>query len=75
MLQAVSLASKKRFKIGEQADPVHFLGWFLNEMQRDLASFGIFLKKKKTVIEECFQGRVSVVSEKDVRTDEQKEQG
>ncbi len=73
MLQAVSLASKKRFKIGEQADPVHFLGWFLNEMQRDLAASGLFTgKKKKTVIEDCFQGRVAVVSEKDVRTDEQK---
>jgi U4/U6.U5 tri-snRNP-associated protein 2 len=32
ILNAVSLFSKKRFQIGEQADPILFLGWFLNEL-------------------------------------------
>ena len=70
MLQAVNLASKGRFKIGEQADPIQFIGWFLNEMHKDLRE-----KKSGSIIEECFQGQVAIHSEKDVRDDEQKEAG
>ncbi len=36
ILNAISLASKKRFQIGEQADPIVFLGWFLNELHTGL---------------------------------------
>ncbi len=76
VLQAIGLASKKRFKIGEQADPVQFVSWFLNELHRDLEASGCRgAAGKATVIQECFQGRLAVVAEKDVRTDADKEAG
>jgi U4/U6.U5 tri-snRNP-associated protein 2 len=33
-LQAVVSASKKRFRIDAQGDPVEFLAWFLHELHR-----------------------------------------
>lgn len=30
LLQAISITSEKRFKIGEQKDPIQLLTWFLN---------------------------------------------
>ncbi len=33
-LQAVVSASKKRFRIDRQGDPVEFLAWFLHELHR-----------------------------------------
>ncbi len=32
LLQAVSVTSKKRFKIGTQSEAVEFLSWLLNQM-------------------------------------------
>lgn len=57
LLQAIVDASGKRFKIGEQRDPMQFLVWFFNALSDSLGS------KKKTVIEEAFQGQLSVLGE------------
>lgn len=50
-LQAVMKASKKRFKIGSQSDPVEFMSWLLNKLHEKLKSS----KKKHSIIYECFQ--------------------
>ena len=36
LLIAVSTASGKRFKVGEQKDPIQFLSWFLNTCSEHL---------------------------------------
>lgn len=73
ILNAVSVASKKHFQIGEQADPNLFLGWFLNELHTGLIADG--KKKKKTIITSELQGEVEIVTEKNVATDAEKESG
>jgi U4/U6.U5 tri-snRNP-associated protein 2 len=75
VLQEVGLASGKRFLIGEQADPVQFVSWFLNALHRDLETAGVAGAGGKTVVHACFQGQLAVAAEKDVRTDEDKEAG
>jgi hypothetical protein len=35
-MQAVTLASNKRFKIVEQSDPINFLSWFFNSLNEYL---------------------------------------
>ncbi|XP_078438182.1 uncharacterized protein LOC144708644 [Wolffia australiana] len=59
-LQAVMKASKKRFRIGVQSDPVEFMSWLLNTLHADLKS----LKRKNcNIIHDCFQGELEVVKE------------
>ncbi|XP_023742772.1 uncharacterized protein LOC111890930 [Lactuca sativa] len=58
-LQAVMKASKKRFRIGAQSDPVEFMSWLLNTLHTDLKS----PKTKKSIIHQCFQGELEVVKE------------
>ncbi|KAL2244993.1 U4/U6.U5 tri-snRNP-associated protein 2 [Sesamum indicum] len=58
-LQAVMKASKKRFRIGAQSDPVEFMSWLLNTLHGDLKS----LKKGSSIIHQCFQGELEVVKE------------
>ncbi|KAF2314789.1 hypothetical protein GH714_033579 [Hevea brasiliensis] len=58
-LQAVMKASKKRFRIGQQSDPVEFMAWLLNTLHADLRT----LKKNNSIIYECFQGELEVVKE------------
>jgi ubiquitin C-terminal hydrolase len=50
-LQAVMKASKKRFRIGAQSDPVEFVSWLLNTLHADLKTS----KKNMSIIYECFQ--------------------
>ncbi|XP_062160876.1 uncharacterized protein LOC133868080 [Alnus glutinosa] len=57
-LQAVMKASKKRFRIGMQSDPVEFMSWLLNTLHSDLKT-----KKNKSIIYDCFQGELEVVKE------------
>jgi U4/U6.U5 tri-snRNP-associated protein 2 len=59
-LQAVMVASNKRFKIGEQADPVTFMMWLLNKLHTDL---GGTKKSNSSVIYQCFQGELEVIKE------------
>ncbi|KAL5579701.1 hypothetical protein UlMin_012143 [Ulmus minor] len=58
-LQAVMKASKKRFRIGAQSDPVEFMSWLLNTLHADLRTS----KKNSSIIYECFQGELEVVKE------------
>jgi U4/U6.U5 tri-snRNP-associated protein 2 len=65
LMQAVSLASEKKFKIGEQKDPSQFIAWFLNTLNQGLrkqmkTSKAEWAKNKYTVIEDTFQGEVEV---------------
>ncbi|MCH95665.1 U4/U6.U5 tri-snRNP-associated protein 2-like, partial [Trifolium medium] len=52
-------ASKKRFRIGAQSDPVEFVSWLLNTLHADLKTS----KKNMSIIYECFQGELEVVKE------------
>ncbi|XP_054783207.1 uncharacterized protein LOC129290459 [Prosopis cineraria] len=58
-LQAVMKASKKRFRIGAQSDPVEFMSWLLNTLHADLRTS----KKNSSIIYKCFQGELEVVKE------------
>ncbi|KAK9292013.1 hypothetical protein L1049_019966 [Liquidambar formosana] len=58
-LQAVMKASKKRFRIGAQSDPVEFMSWLLNTLHADLRTS----KKNSSIIYNCFQGELEVVKE------------
>ncbi|KAK4800935.1 hypothetical protein SAY86_021422 [Trapa natans] len=58
-LQAVMKASKKRFRIGVQSDPVEFITWLLNTLHTDLKTS----KKGNSIIYQCFQGELEVVRE------------
>ncbi|XP_028800737.1 U4/U6.U5 tri-snRNP-associated protein 2 [Neltuma alba] len=58
-LQAVMKASKKRFRIGAQSDPVEFMSWLLNTLHADLRTS----KKNSSIIHKCFQGELEVVKE------------
>ncbi|KAG6695491.1 hypothetical protein I3842_09G100100 [Carya illinoinensis] len=51
-------AGKKRFRIGAKSDPVEFMSWFLNTFHNDLKT-----KKNKSIIYDCFQGKLEVVKE------------
>ncbi|XP_022716194.1 U4/U6.U5 tri-snRNP-associated protein 2-like [Durio zibethinus] len=58
-LQAVMKASKKRFRIGAQSEPVEFMSWLLNTLHADLRTS----KKSSSIIHKCFQGELEVVKE------------
>ncbi|GJP53260.1 hypothetical protein CLOM_g12433 [Closterium sp. NIES-68] len=70
-LQAVMLASKKRFLIGQQSDPLDLLSWLLNALHADLAKSAAAAAKaagKKprhisSIVHECFQGEMEVIKE------------
>ncbi|CAI5965268.1 unnamed protein product [Closterium sp. NIES-65] len=70
-LQAIMLASKKRFLIGQQSDPLDLLSWLLNTLHADLAKSAAAAAKaagKKahhisSIIQECFQGELEVTKE------------
>ncbi|GLT26675.1 hypothetical protein SLA2020_017220 [Shorea laevis] len=57
-LQAVMKASKKRFRIGMQSEPVEFMSWLLNTLHNYLKT-----RKGGSIIHECFQGELEVVKE------------
>jgi len=58
LIQAISIASRKRFKIGTQSDCKTFLAWFLNELHTGLGGSS----KKSTIIHRCFKGKVEVTT-------------
>lgn len=49
-------ASKKRFRIGQQSDPVEFMSWLLNTLHTDLRTS----KKDSSIIYQCFQVTMKV---------------
>ncbi|KAL6076196.1 U4/U6.U5 tri-snRNP-associated protein 2, variant 2 [Balamuthia mandrillaris] len=59
LLQAVSSASNKHFKIGQQGDPLEFLSWLLNTLHKEL---GGTRKLGSSIIHQVFQGSVCVTT-------------
>ena len=57
LLQEISNASEKRFRLLEQKDPIEFLSWFLNTLHRDL---GGTRKRDSSIVYRIFQGEVKV---------------
>lgn len=58
-LQAVVLASERRFKITSQSDPFDFLAWLLNALHMRLKG-----NKKHTIITKTLQGKLRITSRK-----------
>ncbi|KAJ6700373.1 hypothetical protein OIU79_013415 [Salix purpurea] len=69
-LQAVMKVSKKRFRIGQQSDPVEFMAWLLNTLHANLRTS----KKNNSIIYECFQGELEVIKETPNRAITEKKQ-
>ncbi|KAI9724370.1 MAG: hypothetical protein M1812_000438 [Candelaria pacifica] len=61
LLQEISLRSSKRFNLTQQADPVDFLSWFLNNLH--LALGGSKTKPGSSIVQRVFQGRLKVESQ------------
>ncbi|CEP15121.1 hypothetical protein [Parasitella parasitica] len=60
LLQEISNASQKKFKLTEQSNAIDFLSWFLNTLHKDL---GGTRKKNSSIIYKKFQGDVKVESQ------------
>jgi U4/U6.U5 tri-snRNP-associated protein 2 len=60
-MQAVMLCSEKRFLIEKRSDPVEFFAWLLNTLHHELTGGKV---KKASVITQCFQGELEVMTEK-----------
>ncbi|KAG4090333.1 cysteine proteinase [Neocallimastix lanati (nom. inval.)] len=59
LLQEISNASKKKFLLTEQNDPVEFLYWFLNTLHFALGG----TRKKSSIIQKTFQGKLQIESQ------------
>lgn len=59
-MQAVTIASKKRFTTEKKGDPVEFMLWLVNQLHLDLTGGK---RKRPSIITECFQGELEVVTE------------
>ena len=55
MLQAIILASKKKFEFTKQSDPIVFLGWFMNSILGPK-------REKESIIKRTFQGKIRIAS-------------
>lgn len=55
MLQAIALASKKRFEITKQNDPIVFLVWFLSSLMGPK-------RERDSIIKQTFEGKMRVLS-------------
>ncbi|KAL5121818.1 Ubiquitin carboxyl-terminal hydrolase 10 [Pleosporales sp. CAS-2024a] len=61
LLQDVALRSSKRFNLTDQADPVDFLSWFLNNLH--LAVGGSKTKPHSSIVQKVFQGSLKIESQ------------
>jgi U4/U6.U5 tri-snRNP-associated protein 2 len=59
LIQAVSEASKKKFRVGLQAEAGEFMMWLLNQLHLGL---GGSRKPNSSIIYQCFQGKVEVAT-------------
>eukprot|EP00697_Spironema_sp_BW2_P009974 gnl/Spiro4/25029_TR12443_c0_g1_i1.p1 gnl/Spiro4/25029_TR12443_c0_g1~~gnl/Spiro4/25029_TR12443_c0_g1_i1.p1 ORF type:complete len:516 (-),score=119.23 gnl/Spiro4/25029_TR12443_c0_g1_i1:80-1627(-) len=70
LMQAITLASQKRFIIGVQSDPIEFLQWLLDTLDRDLrvtyGPDGRRRRRRSTIISDSFEGEIRVYTEKRV---------
>ncbi|KAI8354167.1 hypothetical protein BD560DRAFT_438335 [Blakeslea trispora] len=60
LLQEISNASQKKFKLTEQSNAIDFLSWFLNTLHKDL---GGNRKKNSSIIYRQLQGEVKIESQ------------
>lgn len=61
LIQEIALKSNKKFLLTEQADPVDFLSWFLNNLH--LALGGSKTKTQSSLIQKIFQGSLRIESQ------------
>jgi len=61
--QEISNRSKKKYPIGQRANLVQFVSWFLNTLHADL----IDENSKKSIVSDCFRGKVEIVAQKEER--------
>lgn len=61
LIQEIALKSNKKFLLTEQADPVEFLSWFLNNLH--LALGGSKTKPHSSLIQKIFQGTLRIESQ------------
>lgn len=61
LIQEISLRSGKKFLLTEQADPVDFLSWFLNNLHLSLG--GSKTKPRSSLIQKIFQGSLRIESQ------------
>lgn len=61
LLQEVAQRSGKKYTLTDQADPVDFLSWFLNNLH--LALGGSRSKPGSSIVQKVFQGRLKVESQ------------
>jgi U4/U6.U5 tri-snRNP-associated protein 2 len=59
LIQAISEASKKKFRVGHQAEAGEFMAWLLNQLHVGL---GGGKKPGSSIIYQCFQGKVEVTT-------------
>jgi len=67
LVQAVSVASNKRYHVGKQAEAGEFLAWLLHQLHLGVGGSSIRKKKKKkrgngSVIHDTFMGRVEMTT-------------
>lgn len=60
LIQEISVASSKRFRVGHQAEAGEFMTWFLNQLHVGLG--GSPRKPGSSIIHEIFQGSVQVTT-------------
>jgi U4/U6.U5 tri-snRNP-associated protein 2 len=65
LVQAVAVASKKRFQVGQQAEAGEFMAWFLHQLHDGT---GGGKRAGSSIVHEVFQGRVLVTTREAVRT-------
>ncbi|SMR55102.1 unnamed protein product [Zymoseptoria tritici ST99CH_1A5] len=61
LIQEVALRSNKKFLLTEQADPVDFLSWFLNNLHLSLG--GSKTKSHSSLVQKIFQGTLRIESQ------------
>ncbi|KAH9844400.1 putative mRNA-splicing protein ubp10 [Teratosphaeria destructans] len=61
LIQDVSLRSSKKFSLTQQADPVEFMSWFLNNLHLSIG--GSKTKPKSSLVQKIFQGSLRVESQ------------
>jgi U4/U6.U5 tri-snRNP-associated protein 2 len=59
LIQAISSASNKRFRVGKQAEAGEFMAWFLNQLHLGL---GGTRKPGSSIIHKIFQGKIEVTT-------------
>lgn len=64
LVQAVAVASKKRFQVGQQVEAGEFVAWFLHQLH---IGTGGTKKAGSSIIHELFQGRVEVTNREAAR--------